>query len=403
MENVANAAIRLMTSAKTARPASIMETPPEITVGAFHANSTLVPSVTVAGPSFLGSYPVLMQRGNNVVSGSNMQPHDGNWFAPHYIGEPTAPTGNGWGIHFETDAPAVEVCLRNNLGTKIRFRIDGVWATEGDIDCSEAGNDGSGAFYVKCSLGSVVKSRRWQIYFSATTEYRGIVVGVPEGSEQLSFQIWTTYYDYGYPKIVIAGDENVLGVGTSTTRSGFGYQLAELLGGNNCICVGIEGQGYVAASASNLSAPDTLLDITRYGHSNDYFLLAGVVLTFGMHDMFEDSANLAKKVALVTSTVRDMQPEAFVFAMPILSPLAPNAQRYIDIMEAAFIANADNSRMWFFDPIENRFFGPNRSGDYFQDNDIHLNDAGHHYVAQRLRALILRMLATKLPQFTPPS
>jgi lysophospholipase L1-like esterase len=329
-----------------------------------------------------------------VGSAGSLTNFGNGFYGPIYITEAGATATDGWSLIFETDAEAVDVCIREAPGTKVRVRIESqYWVSLSDLDVS---GDGSTSTYVKYDFGTGNgKPRRWEICFSGPTQIRGLNAGLSTGGSTISnnpFRCWSPATGLS-TRLMVWGDDLAYGMGASSIRNGFAYLLGEALGSLTPTPSGVLGQGHLTTSAGGLAAGDRVVDVERFP------TLDILVDTYGLYDRGQNITDLQNAVTQHTAGLRAALPNAFIFKMPMTMPgLSLPADRLNAIMNG-FNNAADPDRMVFFDPsttptIGNVFFTSTNTTMYFNSNGIHLNDRGHAYLARRVSQLILRNLRT---------
>lgn len=378
-------AFRIINNSKTVTPAQVISPPITITKGASGVNSTIHPSATTATPNILPT-------DSRIRGGAGSLTNIGSGFyAAVLITEAGATASDGWSIIFESDAEAVEVCVREAPGTKIRARIENqYWLSANDFDAS---GDGTTSTYVKFDFGTGNgKSRRWEICFSAPTQIRGINAGLSSGSTPSNnpFRCWTPATSLS-TRLMVWGDDLAMGMGASSIRNGFAYQVGEALGSLSPPASGVLGQGHLTTSAGGLAAGDRIVDIERFP------TLDIILDTFGMNDRGQNITDLQNAVTQHTAGIRAAMPNAFIFKMPMSMPGLALPTDRLTAIQNGFNNAADPNRMAFFDPSStpssgNFFFSSTNTSLYFNSNGYHLNDRGHAYLARRISQLVLRSL-----------
>jgi hypothetical protein len=379
-------AFRLVNNSKIASPAQLLSPSISVTKGTSSANSTVITTATTTTPSILPTDGRL-----RIGSAGSLTNLGSGYYGAVYITEAGATASDGWSIILETDAEAVEVCVKEAPGTKIRVRIENqFWVTLTDLDVS---GDGTTNTYVKYDFGTGNgKPRRWEICFSGPTQIRGLNAGLSAGSTQSNnpFRSWSPATSLG-TRLMVWGDDLAFGMGASSGRNSFTYLLGEALGSLSPVPSGVLGQGHLTTSAGGLAAGDRIVDVERFAN-NDI-----IVDTFGLNDRGQNVTDLQAAVTQHTAGLRAAMPNAFIFKLPMSMPgLTLPTDRLTAIMNG-FNNSADPSRMVFIDPTTtpttgNAFFGTTNTTMYFNSNGYHLNDRGHAYLARRVSQLILRSL-----------
>lgn len=342
----------------------VMASPPTITVGAAGANSTVLTNRTTAIPSLIPNNAVF-----TTISGA-IGVAAGNYRGEYVMFD----TGSllvgtqGFGQRFRTNAPMVDVCLRDLSGSGFNVRVTdasnplGKWVSASNITLPTS--TGSNFYYVSLDFGSP-GDRLLEFFYGSGTQFRGYNVG---NGGATTIYVATVDAEANPFLMTTYGDSYTAGTGPVGVRDGYSYKLANELGVRSPVASGRGSTGYIAnASGAAYTFRQRLADMTRV-NTPQFVLVMG-----GINDNGQNLAALEAEVTAFWIQVRNSFPNALLVGLgPQHAPLNDPSTAYNDAVRNGFAAANNSPRMRFFE--NSAYWDPGDPAKY--TDGVHWNDAG---------------------------
>ena len=292
------AARKLLNGVKSAKPTTVMASPPSIVAKPDWAGSTISGVYrSEMKPMIRPDSPLLRQVSGNL----RQMPRDPAAFTAGYIshdagGGPVSGFSNGWGIAFLFSGYGFDFALNGYYyGGPKRFliRINGQW-TQAEDSVSQTEQ----VAVVQVTFPSPVKNALVEIFFGEAIYLYGFNVDARAN-------ITAPPVDPAEIRAVMLGDSYAQGYNGRTRRSGLPHRLGEALGVRNIVASGVGSQGWVAAQAGRTQLDRILLgDLDRFGP------LDLVVLYGSVNDWRSPEALIRGNVAKGVKAASERHPEA---------------------------------------------------------------------------------------------
>lgn len=303
-----------------------------------------------------------------------------------------------WSVEFMTDAPDFKVYFKHTATTAVyRLKVNGKRVT--DLPQSTGGTTLGSRHNLSFDFGGDRSVKRICLEF-ATVPFAGIYI--PDTSS-----LWKPqpYLD----KVIVLGD-SIAGGSTMNTGSAQGSwvaRLAEMMGWDDIWNSSIGGTGYVADSPDG--TPNTFKD--RIGPDVTAYKPKKIILFGGYNDSAENQATILANARSVAANINAVVPTATVAMSGPWSPDGPASANIISTNTTLKTVATENG--WIFiDQINGDVWkgslkladssawitgtgntgattGEGNSDFYVGTDNVHPNDAGHKYLADRMyRALL---------------
>lgn len=365
--------------------ATVMSSPPTVTLGAAAGATTLPGSATV-GPSdprirvegaagqLKPSATQYMQALQSILSNVAQPPTSGGLQSIRYA--------------FDFDGQKFEI----PVFTQANGQVYRIWVDEQPATADLV------------TLGATDGTARYLLVDFGTRALRRIVIETEGGFLFGGIRVLPT--DTVMPpknpspvRFAVVGDSMAQGTGAS--RNGLAYvpTLGRLLGWPDTCSLGVGGTGLLNAGTNNSYAyPGRLSDLQALGQV-DVIMVQGTV----NDEQAQYVGQMQSALVSYLATLRGLYPAAKLITTSSMqvaqdtgaTPTSINAER----KAAAAAAGVDYIDM--FAPIEGRWFSgtgnagaPNGTGnnDYYRSSDlVHPSQAGHDYVARRLAAKLAQL------------
>jgi lysophospholipase L1-like esterase len=181
-----------------------------------------------------------------------------------------------------------------------------------------------------------------------------------------------------HPKVLLLGDSYTKGIGASSKKKAYAYEIAEPLGWELTID-GKSGTGYMNTSSSG--AATFAERMWQHPHSATDVPYDLVVIQGSSNDRKYTKAEVAGRINLTIRTSRRLWPTAQIMLMGPTNPWA-NVAEYAMVNTKLTEAAAANA-IPFIDPIGEHWFVPGDGERYANVANGHPNDAGYQLMADR--------------------
>lgn len=303
-----------------------------------------------------------------------------------------------WSVEFMTDAPDFKLYFKYSATTAVyRLKVNGKRVT--DLPQSTGGITLGSRHLLSFDFSGDRSVKRICLEF-ATVPFGGIYV--PKTST-----LWKPqpYLD----KVIVLGD-SIAGGSTMNTGSSQGSwvaRLAEMMGWDDIWNSSIGGTGYVADNPDG--TPNTFLD--RIGIDVTAYKPKKIIIFGGYNDSAENQATVLANARAVAANINAVVPTATVAMSGPWSPDGPASAGLTNTNNTLKSVAAENE--WIFiDQINGDVYkgnlrlvdsspwitgtgntsattGEGNSDFYVGSDNVHPNDAGHKYIADRMyRALL---------------